>query len=308
MDIANLEVSLVVHYNMRSWKEEKAMIKDIWKFMILGVFVPLLIIQGCSIESDSGDIIVVDDMPPAEPRGVYSITGDGEVLVGWYPNQETDLDGYRIYSSLDESGKYIEIATVGRKVVSYIDKDVENGVTYYYAVSAFDLDGNESKLSPVIEDTPRPEGRNVTMEDYILRPGRSGFDLSRPERGAQPYNAPGVDIYFGVGDVITDDGTQRLSVPYIYSANDEIWFQDLGYTDSMDDVDVSPTQGFTFAPVEAIIGHTYAFQTPEGNYAKLRVTDLQIDWVNDDVQQAWVTFDWAYQLQRGNPDLAPRKD
>ena len=280
----------------------------IWNFMILGVFLSLMVLQGCSIESDTGDIIVVDDMPPAEPRGVYSITGDGEVVVGWYPNQETDLDGYVIYSSLEEFGKYTEIATVGRKVASYIDSDVDNGVTYYYAVSAFDIDGNESDLSPVIEDTPRPEGRNVTLEDQILRPERSGFDFSNPRKGAQSFRAPGVDIYFTVDEFTVGDGTQQLTVPYIYSANDDIWFQDLGYTDSMDDVDVSPTQGFTFAPVEAIIGHTYSFQTPEGNYAKLRITDLQIDWVNDEIQRAWVTFDWAYQLQQGNPDLAPGKD
>ena len=282
------------------------MIKVIWKLIVLGMFAPVLIMQGCSIESDEGDIIVIDDMPPAEPRGVYSVSGDDQVLIAWYPNQETDLDGYRIYSSLEESGKYTEIAEVGRKVTSYVDDDVENGVTYFYAVSAFDYDGNESSLSPVIEDTPRPEGRNITLEDFILRPDRSGFDFSNPGRSAQAYNAPGVDIYFGVGTVNTGD--DELSVPYIYSVSDDIQLQDLGYTDNMDDVDVSPVEGFTFAFVEAIIGHTYTFQTLDGNFAKIRVTDLKIEWVSDDIDQAWVTFDWAHQLHSGNPDLAPRKN
>jgi hypothetical protein len=292
------------------WKEEKAMIKVAWKLIVLGMFIPVLILQGCSIESDEGDVIVIDDMSPAEPRGVYSITGDTQVVIGWYPNQETDLDGYRIYSSLEESGKYVEIAEVGRNISSYIDNDVENGVTYFYAVSAFDVNGNESKLSPVIEDTPRPEGRNITLDDYLLRPDSSGFDFSNPRRGAQPYKASGVDIYFGVGTVIvyTEDGEEQLSVPYIYSVSDDIRIQDLGYTDDMDEIDVSPVEGFTFAFVEAIIGHTYTFQTLDGNYAKIRITDLQIEWVGDEIQDAWVTFDWAYQLQIDNPELAPGKN
>ena len=272
------------------------MIKVAWRLIVLGMFVPVLILQGCSIESDEGDVIVIDDMSPAEPRGVYSITGDTQVFIGWYPNQETDLDGYRIYSSLEESGKYVEIAEVGRNISSYVDNDVENGVTYFYAVSAFDVNGNESRLSPVIEDTPRPEGRNITLDDYLLRPDNSGFDFSSPRRGAQPYKASGVDIYFGVGTVIAyteDGGEDQLSVPYIYTVSDDIRIQDLGYTDDMDEIDASPVKGFTFALVEAIIGHTYTFQTLDGNYAKIRITDLQIEWVGDEIQDAWVTFDWA---------------
>jgi hypothetical protein len=30
--------------------------------------------------------------------------------------------------------------------------------------------------------------------------------------------------------------------------------------------------------------------------------------VGDEIQQAWVTFDWAYQLQIDNPELAPGKN
>jgi hypothetical protein len=278
-------------------KGEKAMIRHMQRLMVLGMFIPVLILQGCSVES--GDVIVVDDTPPAEPRGVYSITGDREVLVGWYPNQENDLDGYIIYSNLEESGTYTEIATVDRNATSYVDKDVDNGVTYYYAVSAFDFDGNESDLSPVVDDTPRPSGKNVRLEDYFLEPDLSGFDFSRPERGAQAFDRPDIDIYFGV-DI-------EVRVPYINS-DSGIEMQDLGYTDSMDDVDISPTKGFTTLFVEAIIGHTYAFLTPDGHYAKIRVTDMEIDWLGDDIREAWVIFDWAYQLQHDNPELAPRKN
>ena len=120
-----------------------------------------------------------------------------------------------------------------------------------------------------------------------------------------------MDIYFGVGTVIvyTEDGEELLNVAYIYTASDDIRIQDLGYTDDMDEIDNSPVKGFTFVFVEAIIGHAYTFQTLDGNYAKIRITDLQMDWLDDGIlERAWVTFDWAYQLQIDNPELAPGKN
>jgi len=270
----------------------------VWNLVSLGIFILAFVLQGCTV--DDNDVVVIDDTPPAAPRGVHSVTGDEQVLIEWYPNQETDLKGYIVYRSLRKLEDYAEIAEVGSEVSSYVDDGVENGVTYYYAVSAFDFDGNESNLSPeIVNDTPRPGGRNVKLEDYILEPDRSGFDFSHPERGAQAYDRHGVSIYFGIDT--------EVNVPYIYSDN-ETEMQDLGYTDSMDDVDVSPTKGFTTLFVEAIIGHTYAFLTPDGHYAKMRVTDMYIDWVNGDVGEAWVIFDWAYQLQPDNPELAPGRN
>jgi hypothetical protein len=167
--------------------------------MILGIMVAAaLVIQGCTVDGDD-DIIVIDGSEPAAPRGVYSITGDEEVTVIWYPNQEGDLEGYAIYRSFEENGDYVEIGIVGADADSFVDDDVENGITYFYAVAAFDLDGNESDLSPeIVEDTPRPAGRNVKLEDYILEPDISGFDFERPERGAQAFDSRSTDIYFGV--------------------------------------------------------------------------------------------------------------
>ena len=270
------------------------------------MFVVVLAFQGCTFKSD--EVVVGDNSIPAAPRGVYSISGDDQVVIKWYPNQEKDLKGYVIYRSLNRDGEYKEIGNVGAKVSSYVDDNVKNGTTYYYAVSALDFDDNESDLSPdIAEDTPRPEGGEVRLLDYTIDPNRSGFDLSEPDRGAQAFDNKSIDIYFGVDTVV--------SVPYIYSDSGNM--QDLGYTDSMEEVDVSPTKGFTTFFVEAIIGHTYAFLTPDGHYAKIRVTDVYVDLVENvvvdlvgnvvQVQDAWIKFDWAYQLQVDNPDLAPKK-
>jgi len=270
------------------------MTKIMRSLIVPGMIALALILQGCTVEGGN-DIIVVNESPAA-PRGVYSVTGDEQVLVEWYPNQESDLKGYIIYRSYEEVGNYDEIGRVGSAVDSFVDDDVENGVTYYYAVSSYDLDGNESDLSPeTVVDTPRPAGKNVKLEDYYFEPDLSGFDFSHPERGAQTFDRSDIDIYFGVDT--------EVNVLYIYSNEaKDIGMQDLGYTDSMDDVDVSPTQGFTSVFVEAILGHTYAFIMPDGHYAKLRITDT------GDIEDAWIVFDWAYQLQPDNPELAPARN
>ena len=53
-------------------------------------------------------------------------------------NTEPDLEGYEIWRSREPNGGYVRIATVGRRSTDYLDDDVRNGTTYFYAVMAFD--------------------------------------------------------------------------------------------------------------------------------------------------------------------------
>jgi hypothetical protein len=247
---------------------------------------------GCEINTDSCDRRIVsepDTTPPAIPRGVYSITGDGEVIIEWFPNGEHDLAGYRVWRSRDDEN-FDLLGEVSPDITDYIDRNVRNGKTYYYAVTAFDYDDNESELSPeLVDDTPRPEGRSITLRDYQLFPERSGFDFSRPSRGAIPWNDVDTDIYFAFD--------LEVNVSYMYSDNDTL-MQDMGYRGGMDGLDEAPLfdLGYTELFVELLPGHAYAFYTPDGNYAKIRVID---------VSDVSVTFDWAYQIDPDNPELAP---
>ena len=72
--------------------------------------------------------------------------------------------------------------------------------------------------------------------------------------------------------------------------------QDMGYHDRFDEIDVSPDLGFTIDFVELIEGHVYTLNTPEGNFAKIHIVSISDN---------SVTFDWAYQLDPDNPELAP---
>ena len=76
----------------------------------------------------------------------------GDVILSWSPpviNDDgtdlTDLAGYMIYYGTT-SGSYIYYADIGNEI-SYQIKDLEEGLTYYFAVAAYDTSGNESAYS-----------------------------------------------------------------------------------------------------------------------------------------------------------------
>ena len=263
------------------------MLKTIKKITVLFLCAVLTAtVSGCYIDANNTNGST-DSEPPAIPRGIRTITGDETIYVEWYPNAEFDLDGYVVWRS-GNNERFESIANLPAGKTHYTDRDVRNGRTYYYAVSAYDLNGNESARSPENAwDTPRPEGRNVTLDDYQLAPERSGYDFSHPRKGTIAWNDRTTDIYFGLD---TD-----LNVTYLYSDNGTE-LQDLGYHENFDNIDTAPEYGYTTLYVELIEGHIYAIYTPDGNFAKIHVRRLF-----DDA----VIFDWAYQTDPDNVQLAP---
>jgi hypothetical protein len=254
----------------------------------LGVaFVALGLLSGCN-----NDDPVVVDLPPSAPDGVYSVTGDGQVTICWNKNPENDIAGYDIYWNDQPSGAFQFVASVGPNTTCYTDTDVTNGTTYFYAVLAFDREGQESQLSiEDVFDTPRPEGTNLVMFDYLgQNSGLSGYDFSALTGTAQAWNAAGTDVFFG-----TPNGE-----PTLFAAGAAVDVQDYGYIDLVY-VDWAPSAGWSgVGAVELIQGHSYIIritnQSGRWNVAKVYVVDLT---------PGSVTLDWAYQIDQNNFELAP---
>src|SRR5438094_308007 len=74
----------------------------------------------------------------------------------------------------------------------------QNGVTYWYAVSAYDLAGNESDLSVEnVHDTARPAGTGLVLHAVSDEPGQfAGYDFSAFQRKLSTDAA--TDIFFAV--------------------------------------------------------------------------------------------------------------
>lgn len=109
--------------------------------------------RGAS-ESESSapvDIAPIDIFPPAVPADVKVIIGTRSIELTWDRDTDSDLAGYRVYRA-ENGGPFLLIA--GNVLTSsYSDRTVKQGVTYKYAVSAFDQIPNESERSAVIEAT-----------------------------------------------------------------------------------------------------------------------------------------------------------
>jgi len=238
----------------------------------------LLVAMGC----DNSDTIVAVDAPPYIVDGVYSVTGDGAVTVYWRPNQEADIVSYSVYRNSAPTGTFVLVGSTSG--TQFVDTDVVNGTTYYYAVAAVDRAGRESpELSyENVFDTPRPEGFDAVLTNAYVDDVTSGWDFSafrtRPSLDSQ------TDIYYAAQDghflIFASVGTD---------------IQDAGYVPLVE-VDFAPPAGWsTDGVVEAIVGHSYIVLTSNGHYAKFEVTAF------DD---AGMEMDWAYQIDQDNPELA----
>lgn len=261
--------------------------------LVAGIaFVTALSLFGCS-EEEKDPVVVYDNGAPSAPDGVFSITGDFQVEICWNPNPELDLAGYAVYWNDAPTGAFQLVARVDANTTCYIDTDVDNGVTYYYAVLAFDTDGLESDLSyEDVFDTPRPEGANLVLFDYLgQNSGLSGYDFSSLSGTPQAYNNPTTDVYFGSPN----------GVPTLFADQGAgVDVQDYGYIDLLY-VDWAPLAGW--APsgrVELIPGHSYIVRIVDGggffNMAKFEVVAASA---------ASATLNWAYQIDSDNPELAP---
>lgn len=242
----------------------------------------ILFLSGCD-EFDE-----FDSRPPSEPANIRTITGDNRVDIIWDENYESDVAGYNVYYSYSYDGKYELIGSTEDNY--FIDYDAKNGETYYYAVTAYDYNGNESDLSyDVVYDTPRPEGFNQAIFDFNISPNNSGYDFSNYL--VVPYNGEDADFFFEIYN-----GTPYLDVW------DDSDIQDIGATNDIWDVDVAPTSGWVqkdsttdnFKYVEAIAGHTYVIWTWDNHFAKVRISNITNE---------RIVFDWAYQLVEGNIEL-----
>lgn len=241
----------------------------------------LMAAAGCH---DNNSVVGVDN-PPYVVDGVRSITGDGEVTITWRPNQESDIDHYNVYRNSAPTGTFTLIGSTS--TTTYIDHNVVNGTTYYYAVAAVDRAGQESpQLSyENVFDTPRPEGFNVTLTSAASVDSTSGWDFSAETRRASTDSR--TDIYYSASGgsflVLTPSDTK---------------IQDAGFMDLVD-VDFGPPSGWSAdGIVEAIPGHSYIVLTRDNHYAKFEVRTAGA---------SNMEMDWAYQIDPGNPELAKRK-
>jgi hypothetical protein len=220
----------------------------------------------------------LDDDPPLAPTGLRTATGDNFIELFWNETRDPDVSGYNVYVSSTYGGRYEYVGSVTAPY--YRDDEARNGVLYYYAVSAYDYDGNESDLSSdVAYDIPRPEGYDVLLYNASVASNQAGYDFSK--YAVVAVTDEYADMYFTTGN----------SGP-VMRVDTDTDIQDMGSTSSVLAIGQAPVSGWsTTGEVPLVVGHTYVVWTWDDHYAKFRVSS---------VSSGRVVFDWAYQLVPSN--------
>ncbi len=255
--------------------------KIMTKFVFAAMMAAAFLLTSCDEE------FYYDTTPPAPPTNVTTLTGDNWVEVHWDYNRESDVAGYNVYYNYTYDGRYTLIGSTHDNY--FVDYDAVNGETYYYAVAAYDYDGNESELSyDYVKDTPRPEGFDRAVFDYLTSPNKAGYDFSNYT--VLPYDSWDTDFFFE-----NFEGTYYINV---WSDAD---LQDMGSTYDIYDITEAPVSGWipivegeNVKYTEAIPGHTYVIWTYDDHYAKIRINSIQGN---------LMVFDWAYQTVTGEREL-----
>jgi hypothetical protein len=226
-----------------------------------------------------------DNTPPSAPGNIYVLNGDERVDLEWSDNRENDLAGYNVYYAYSYDGEYNLIGSTEYNY--FVDYEASNGATYYYAVTAYDYNGNESELShDVIYAVPRPEGFNQAIFDYIRFPDNAGYSFRNYL--VVPYDDDRADFFF-----------ENFDGEFYLDVWDDTEIKDMGPTNDIYDIAEAPLSGWSEYKDEfAIPGHTYVIWTWDNHFAKVRIKSITRD---------RVVFDWAYQTVEGEPMLKNAK-
>ena len=139
-------------------------------------------INGLVYLASSTVISVTDKLAPAVPSGLQAVSQAGEMLVKWTQNSEADLAGYEIgFGLVNDPNQFIYSRNMGPKEVmtgtnNIVDAKIwglQDNVTIFYGLRAYDGSGNFSDWTPLQSATPWA----VSPNTWTPIPGGAGTTL-----------------------------------------------------------------------------------------------------------------------------------
>jgi hypothetical protein len=123
-----------------------------------GSYDGVVIVSSSNANNSKTIEVSLNIIPASSPTGVTasSIPTLNSIKISW--NQISGVDGYYVHRSVNSGGPYTRISgLIPSPVTSYLDSNVQCGVTYYYVVSATSSCGEffSSEVSAQVE--PQPE-------------------------------------------------------------------------------------------------------------------------------------------------------
>ncbi len=115
-----------------------------------------------------------DTTPPAAVSNLTATVNNLSIFVDWFNNSETDLAGYTVYRSVNNTNNFNPLNSTLRTFSNYTDNNVSAGNTYYYYVTADDNTGNESSNGAIVSATVSGGGSNNQLSNGVAKTGLAG--------------------------------------------------------------------------------------------------------------------------------------
>jgi PKD repeat protein len=113
------------------------------------------------------------NQPPAPPVILFASPGDSIVQLKWTSNLQQSISGYAIHYGLDSTAVLNKVYSLSPDT-TFTVSGLTNESTYYFAVSAFKMMGNESGLSSFLAATPSV----FTNQHLQMSQGWSGISIT----------------------------------------------------------------------------------------------------------------------------------
>jgi hypothetical protein len=270
-------------------------------------------VDVAGLESGSSNVITIDErLALAAPQTLSSTSLNGAIALTWSDNpflsQPNRFQVYRVYSTdydLDQNLCGPNWALEGTTVApEFVAGALVNGLPRCFGVSAVSLEGYESLWSPIRNDTPRPDARNVVLYARQVQDAASGFRFWTDGNNDGKVEAGELGLV-GSGsasnvDFSVEQVAGGLSLVPVRTGTGVIVYG-TGPVDDLTSIDFAPDVTYSTAPVAANPGWGYVFEMNGGDgflrFGGVRVTH---------VGQTFLIMDWSYQTDPGDPELVAR--
>lgn len=88
--------------------------------------------------------------PSSPPEGLSGLGGRGFVRLSWIPSDDGSVAGYHVWRRVENEQTYSRLTPLPIPETEYADLTVSPMKTYYYSVTAVDVNGCESAYSPEV--------------------------------------------------------------------------------------------------------------------------------------------------------------